>query len=130
MDKIGQSVIFINRLLEPLVKPGLPLMKNVLKPLGKSVSIPLELTAAASATDHQKIFGSGTRRSDLASRTTKLIISNEEMDHVMKIVQSLEESGLLIKCVGEINKNKANEQKGRFLSMLLGTLGASLLEFC
>ena len=50
-----------------------------------------------------------------------LIISNEEMDDIMKIVNSLEDSGLLIKGVSETIKNDAKEQKGGFLSMLLGT---------
>ena len=95
-------------------------MKNVLKPLAKSVLIPLELTAA-SATDaaiHKKMFGSGM---------TTSMISNEEMNNIMKIVQSLEESGLLINSVSETIKNKAKEQKSGLLSILLGTLGASLL---
>ena len=56
-----------------------------------------------------------------------LIISNEEMNDVMKIIKSLEESGLLIKGISEIIKNEAKEQNGGFLGMLLGTLGASLL---
>ena len=99
----------------------MPLTGNVLKPLGKSVSIPLGLSAVASATDaaiHKKIFGSGN---------TTLIVSNEEMNNIMKILKSLEESGLLIKSVSETIKSEAKEQKGGFLGMLLGTLGASLL---
>ena len=103
-------------------------MKNVLKPLTKSVLIPLGLTTAASATDaaiHKKMFESG-RPFDLASRTTTLIISNEEMN-IMKIVRSREESGLLTKGVSETIKNEVKEQKCGFLSMLLGTLGPSLL---
>ena len=102
---------------------------NVLKPLAKSVLIPLGLTTAASATDasiHKKMFGSG-RPSDLASRTTTLIILNEEMHDIMKIVKPLEESGLLIKSASETIKNEAKEQRGGFLGMLLDTLGASLL---
>ena len=58
---------------------------------------------------------------------TTLLISNEEMNDIMKINKSLEEFGLLIKEVCETIKNEAKEQKGGFLSMLLGTLGASLL---
>ena len=103
-------------------------MKNVLKPLTKSVLIPLGLTTAASATDaaiHKKMFESG-RPFDLASRTATLIISNEEMN-IMKIVRSREESGLLTKGVSETTKNEVKEQKCGFLSMLLGTLGPSLL---
>ena len=64
------------------------------------------------------MFGSGN---------IPLIISNEAMNDVMKIVKSLEESGLLIKGVGKTNKNEAKEQKGGFLRMLIGTLGANLL---
>ena len=61
-------------------------------------------------------------------RNTTLIISNEETNNVMKIVKSLEKYGLLIDGVGETIKNKAKEQKGRFLGMLFGTLGPSLLR--
>ena len=61
------------------------------------------------------------------SGTTTLIISNEEMNDIMKIIKSRDESGLLIQGVSETNKNEEKEQKGGFLSMLLGTLGASLL---
>ena len=64
---------------------------------------------------------------DLASPTTALTISNEEMEYLMKIVKSLEESGLLIKVINETIKNEAKEQKGGFLPMLLGTLAASML---
>ena len=59
--------------------------------------------------------------------TTTLIISNEEVNDIMKIVKFLEESGLLIKGASEIIHNEAREQKVRFLPMPLGTLGASLL---
>ena len=96
-------------------------MKNVLKPLAKSVLIPLGLTVAASATDvaiHQKMFGSGT---------TTLIISNEEMNDITKIAKSLAVSGLLIQGVSKTIENEANEQKEGFLGMFLGTLGATLL---
>ena len=78
-------------------------------------------TAAASAADagiHKKVLGSGN---------TTLIISNEEMNDVIKIVQALEDSNVLLKGVTETVKNETKEQKGGFLSMLLGTLGASLL---
>ena len=59
---------------------------------------------------------------------TTLIISNEEMNDIMKIVKSLEDSGLLIKEVNKAIKNEAKEQKGGFMGILLGTLGASLLQ--
>ena len=61
------------------------------------------------------------------SGTTTLIISNEEMNDAMKIVQSLEDSNILLKGVTKTMENETKEQKGGFLSMLLGTLGTSLL---
>ena len=96
-------------------------MKNVITRLTKSVLIPLGLTAAALAADagiHKKILGSGN---------TTLIISNKDMEDLIKIVKSLEDSGLLLNGVTESVKNEIKEQKSRFISMLLGTLGASLL---
>ena len=113
-----QSGVFLGRLLGPLLKTGLPLMKNVIKPLAKSILAPLGLTAAAAAADagiHKEILGSGT---------TTLIISNDEMKDIIRIVK---DSGLLLKGVSETIQNDAKEQKEGFLSMLLGTLGASLL---
>ena len=58
---------------------------------------------------------------------TTLIISNDEMKNILKIVKSLDDFGLLLEGVSETIKNEAKEQKGEFLSMLLGTLGESLL---
>ena len=63
----------------------------------------------------------------LGSGTTTLIISNDEMDDILKIVKSLENSGLLLKGVSETIQHEVKEQRGGFLRMLLGTLGASLL---
>ena len=121
LSKMIQSGGFLGRLLGPLLKTGLPLIKNVIKPLAKSVLIPLGLTAAASAADagiHKKFLGSGN---------TILIISNNEIEDIIKIVKYLEDSGLLLKGVTETVQNEVKEQKGGFLSMLLGTLGVSLL---
>ena len=112
-----QSGGFLGRLLSPLLKTGLLLIKNVIKPIAKSVLIPLGLIAAASATDariHKKILGSGN------NNTTTLIISNDEMEDIIKIVKSLEDSGLLLKGVSETVQNEAKEQKGGFLNMLFG----------
>ena len=98
-------------------------MKSVTKPLAKSVLLPLGLTAAASAADagiHKKILGSGHNK-------TTLIISNDEMNDILNIVKSLEDSAVLLKGVSEIMQHETKEQRGGFLSMLLGTLGASLL---
>ena len=62
-----------------------------------------------------------------AARKTTLIISNDEIKDIIKIVKSLEDSRLLLKGVSETIQNEAKEQKGGFLSMLVGTLGASLV---
>ena len=63
----------------------------------------------------------------LCSGITTLIILNDETENVMKIVKSVEDSGLLLKGVSETIQNEVKEQRRGFLSMLLGTLGASLL---
>ena len=105
--KIGQSGGFLGRLLGPLLKTGLPLIGSVIKPLAKSILIPLGLTAAASTDTgiYKKIFRSGF---------TTLKISNEEINDIMKIVNSLEESGLLIKGVSETIKNETKNKKKDF----------------
>ena len=98
------------------------MIKSVINQLVKSVLIPLGLAAVASAADagiHKKILGSGGH--------TTLIMSNKDMEDLTKIVKSLEGSGLLLKRVTESVENEIKGQKGGFLSMLLGTLGASLL---
>ena len=120
-----QSGGFLGRLLDPLLKTGLPLMKSVINPSAKSVLLPLGLTAAASAADagmHKNIVGSGHNNNN-----TILIISNDEKDNLLEIVISLEESGILLRGVSKTIQNEAKEQRVGFLSMLLGTLGASLL---
>ena len=104
----------LGRLLGPLLKTRLPLIKNVIKPLAKSVLIPLGLTAAASAADagiHKKILRSGCHHSSSfasssAPKTTTLIISNDEKKDLIEIV---EDSGLLLKGVSDTIQNKANE---------------------
>ena len=117
MQKEGLSGRFLGRLLGPLLKNRLPLIGNVLKPLAKIVLIPLGLPAGASAIDtaiHKKMFGSG-------------ITLNQERKDFIKMVKSLEKSGLLIKGVSKTIKVEAKEQNEGFIRMLLGTLGASLL---
>ena len=119
LSKMRQSGRFLGRILGPLLKTGLALMRNAVKPLAKSILIPLGLTAAASAADagiHKKILGSGT---------TTLVISHDEMEDIVKIVKYLEDYGLLLKGVSKTIQNKGKEQKGGFLSMLLGTKKAS-----
>ena len=94
----------------------MPLIEKLLQPLAERGLIQFALTSVASAADtpiHKKMFGSG--------RTT-LIISNEEMDNIMKIVKSLEESRLLIKGVSKAIKNQAKKLKIGFLIMLSSTL--------
>ena len=94
---------------------------KVAVPLAKRILAPLVITAAGLAIDariQKEIHGSGT---------TTLIISNEEINDIMKIVQVFEGSNILLKEVTKTIKNETKEQKGGFLSMLLGTLGASLL---
>ena len=116
VSKIIQSGGFLgslwSKLASPLMKVAVTLAKNILVPLG--------ITAAALAIDagiKKKIHGSGI---------TTLIISNEESNDIMKIVQALEESNILLKGVTKTIKNEIKEQKGGFIGMLLVTLGASL----
>ena len=116
IKKMIQSGGFLGKLPSKLAGP---LMKVAL-PLGKYVLAPLGLTAAMSATDgsiQKKIHGSGV----------KLIIEQEDMNDIMKIIKALEDSGILLKGVSKTIKDETKEQKGAFLSMLLGILGASLL---
>ena len=103
LSKIGQPGGFLGRHLGPLLKAGFPLTKNVLKQLAKSFLIPLGLTAAASATD------SAVQKKIFELNMSALIISNEEIYDIIKIIKSLEEFGLLIKSVSETIKNEENE---------------------
>ena len=116
LSKMIQSGGFLGKLLGPLRRTGLPLIiTSVIKPLAKSVLVPLGLTVAASAADagiHKKILGSGN------NNNTILIISNDEMDDILKIVKSLGDSGILLKSVSETIQNEAKELRGGFLSML------------
>ena len=79
----------------------------------ENILAPLEITAAALVIN-AGIHGSGT---------TNLIISNEEINDIMKIVQALEDYNILLKGVTKTIKNETKQQEGGFLSMLLGTLG-------
>ena len=119
IKKLIQSGEFLGKLLSklagPLMKVAMPLAKNVLAPLG--------LTAAMSAIDgsiQKKIHDSGV----------KLIIEQEDMNNIIKIIEALKNSGVLLKVLHLIEnaiENETKRQRGRVLSMLLGTLGASLL---
>ena len=124
LSKMIQSGGFLGRLLGPLLRTGLSLLKSVIKPLVKSVLVPLGLTAAASAADagiHKKISGSDYKNN------AKLIISNNEMNDILKIVKFLKDSGVLLTGVSETIQHEVKEQRGGFLGMLLGRLGASLI---
>ena len=110
LSKMIQSGGFLGKLLGPLLKTGLPLMKSVITPLAKSILIPLGLTVASAAADagiHKKILGSGNN--------TTLIISNKDMDDLIKIVKLLEDSGLLLKGITESVQSEIKEQKADFL---------------
>ena len=76
----------------------------------------------------KKILGSGNRPSFSASHMTTLITSNDEIRDIIKIVKSLEDSGILLKGATETVQNEVKEQRGGFLSILWGTLGANLLR--
>ena len=122
IKKIIQSGGFLGKLLRklagPLLKVALPLTKNVLAPFG--------LTAAMSAIDariQKKIHGLGATK----GAGVKLTFEQEDMNDIRKINKSLENSGILLKGVSKTIKNETKEQRGGYLSMLLGTLGASLL---
>ena len=110
ISKITQSGGFLgslfSKLVDPLIKVAIPLAKNVLAPLG--------ITAAASAID------AGIQKKRRVSGTTTLTISNEEMNDIMKIVQALEHSNILLNGVTKTFKNKTKKQKGGFLTVLLG----------
>ena len=85
LSKMIQSGGFLGKSLDPLLKTGLPLIKNVITP-------------AADAATHKKTLGSGNN--------TTLIISNKDMDDLIKIVKSLEDSGLLLKGVTKLVQNE------------------------
>ena len=110
IKKIKQSGGLLGKLLSklagPLMKVAMPLAKNVLAPLG--------LTAAMSAIDggiQKKMRGEGV----------KLGIENKDVNDIMKIIEALENSGILLKGVSKTIENETKEQKGGFLSMPLGT---------
>ena len=119
LSKMISSGGFLGMLLGLLLNTALPLMKNVIKPLSERFLIPLRLTAAAASADAR------IHKKNLGSEGTTLITSNDEMK-ITIIVKSLEDSGLLLKRFSETIQNEAKEQKRGFLSVLLGTLGASL----
>ena len=105
----GFLVKLLSKLAGPLMKVAMPLAKNVLAPLG--------LTAAIDGSIQKMIHSSGV----------KLIIEEEDMNDIMKIIEALKNSGILLKGISKTIENETKEQRGGFLTMLLGTLGASLL---
>ena len=116
IKKLIQSGGFLGKLLSklagPLMKVAMPLAKNVLAPFG--------LTAAMSAID-------GSIQKKMRGEGVKLDIEQEDMNDIMKIIEALENSSILLKGVTKTIEIETKEQRGGFLTMLLGTLGASLL---
>ena len=102
----------LSRLAGPLMKVAMPPAKNVLAPL--------ILTAAMSAID-------GEMKKKLRGEDIKLVVEDEDMNDIMKIIEALEKSDILLDGVSKTIENEVKEQKEGFLRMLLGTLGASLL---
>ena len=116
IKKLIQSGGFLGKLLSKLAGT---LMK-VAMPLAKNVLAPLDLTAAMSAIDgsiQKKIHGSGVT----------LFIEQEHVNDIIKIIETVENSGILLKGVTKTIENETKEHRGGFLSMFLGTLGARLL---
>ena len=102
----------LSKLAGPLMKVAMPLAKNVIAPL--------DLTAAMSAID-------GSIQKKIIGDRIKLVIEQEDMNDIIKIIEALENSGILLKGVTKTIENETKEQRGGFLSMLIGTLGASFL---
>ena len=122
LKKLIQSGGFLGKLLSklagPLMKVAMPLAKNVLAPLGLTAAMP-----AIDGSIKKKIHGSGATK----GAGIKLIIEQEDMNGIIKIIEALENSGILLKGVTKTIKNETKEEREGFLSMLLGTLGARLL---
>ena len=94
------------------MKVAMPLAKNVLAPLGLTTAM-----SAINGSIQKKVHGSGVR----------LIIEQEDMNDIIKTIEALENSGILLKGVTKTIENETKEQREGFLSMLLGTLRANLL---
>ena len=116
LKKLIQSGGFLGKLLSKLAGP---LMKIVV-PLAKNVLAPLGLTAAISVID-------GSIQRKMRGEGVILVTENEDINDIMEIIEALKNSGILLKGVTKTFENQTKEQRGGFLSMLLGTLGASLL---
>ena len=120
ISKIIKSGGFLGLLLSKIAD----IFMNVAFPLEKNILPPLAITAAASAIDagiQKKVHGSGTKT---------LIISNEGINDIMKNFQPLKDSNILLKVIPKTIENERKKRKGKLLGLLLGTLGARLLETC
>ena len=113
---------FLGSLLSVLVGP----LTEVAVPLAKNNFAQLGITATAPAI-HVGIHA-GIQKKIHRSGTATLRFPNKEMNDIMKIVQALEDCNILMKGITETIENETKEQKGRFLRMLLSTLGVSLFE--
>ena len=116
IKKLILSGGFLGKLLSKLAGP---LMKGA-KPLAKNLLAPLGLTAAMSAVDC-------SIQKKMRREGVKLVIEQEDMNDIMKIIEALENSGILLKGVTKTIENETKEQRGGSLSMLLGTLRARKL---
>ena len=127
IKKIIQSGGFLGKLISKLagllLKVALVLAKNVLAPLGLTAAMSAKYTKVYKRSIQKKIHSSGATK----GAGVKLIIEQEDMNDIIKNIKALENSGILLKGVSKAIKNETKEQKGGFLSMLVGTLGASLL---
>ena len=121
LSKAQISKIIQSRVFRIIIKKTSRSINESSSSFGKNILAPLGITAAASAIDagiQKKIHGSGT---------TTLIISNEVLNEAMKIAEAFGDSNILLKGVTKTVKNEKKNKKEGFLSILLGTLGASLL---
>ena len=120
LKNLVQQGSFLGKLLAPLMKFALPLAKNVLAPLGLSTDGGIK----------KSMLGSGVNSDNKMNNNhnhIQFIISTGDVNDIIEIIELLEEHNFLINGISETVKNEVNEQKGGFLSLLLRTLGASIL---
>ena len=125
LKNLVQQGSFLGKLLAPLMKFALPLAKNVLAPLGLSTGVSL-----IDGGIKKSMLGSGVNSDNKMNNNhnhIQFIISTGDVNDIIKIIELLEEHNFLINGISETVKNEVNEQKGGFLSLLLRTLGASIL---
>ena len=120
-NNLSTDIKFTKAQIKKLIQSGrFFLLSKLAKPLAKNVLAPLGLTVAMSAID-------GRIQKKMRGKGIKLVIEQEDVNDIIKIMEALENSGILLKGVTKTIENETKKQRGGFLSMLLGTLGASLL---